>query len=42
VPDRKRPERPPLFPLIMTIIIAVIGIWTTVFGAWLAVLGGSL
>jgi quinoprotein glucose dehydrogenase len=26
----------------MVIIIAVIGIWTTVFGAWLAVLGGSL
>jgi quinoprotein glucose dehydrogenase len=26
----------------MVIIIAVIGVWTTVFGAWLAVLGGSL
>ena len=42
MPDRKRPERPPLFPLIMVIIIAVIGVWTAAFGAWLAVLGGSL
>ena len=40
--DRKRPERPPLFPLIMVIVIAVIGIWTAAFGAWLAALGGSL
>ena len=36
MPDRKAPASPPLFPLIMVIIIAVIGIWTTVFGAWLA------
>lgn len=42
MPDRKAPERPPLFPLIMVIIIAVIGVWATVFGAWLGVLGGSL
>jgi quinoprotein glucose dehydrogenase len=35
------PERPPFFPFIMVIVLAVIGVWLTVFGGYLAVLGGS-
>ena len=42
MPHAKWPERPPLFPLIMVIVIAVIGVWVTVFGGYLAVLGGSV
>jgi quinoprotein glucose dehydrogenase len=42
VPESKAAKRPPLFPLIMVIIIAVIGIWSAAAGAWLALLGGSI
>ena len=36
------PERPPLFALIMVIIIGVIGAWLAALGGYLAILGGSI
>jgi quinoprotein glucose dehydrogenase len=42
VADSKWLERPPLFTLIMVIVLAVIGVWATVFGGYLAALGGSI
>jgi len=35
-------ERGRLFPLVMAIIVGLLGLWMTVFGAYLATLGGSL
>ena len=42
MPESRPAGRPPLFPLVMVIVIAVIGAWSTVGGAWLAALGGSI
>jgi quinoprotein glucose dehydrogenase len=41
VSDSKTRGRLPIFPLILTIVIAAIGLWLTFFGGYLAVLGGS-
>src|SRR4029079_1266991 len=35
-------ERGRLFPLVMAIIVGLLGLWLTGFGAYLAALGGSL
>ena len=40
--DSNSPGRPPLFPLIMLIIIGVVGAWFAALGAYLALLGGSI
>ncbi|HET9810329.1 MAG TPA: membrane-bound PQQ-dependent dehydrogenase, glucose/quinate/shikimate family [Sphingomicrobium sp.] len=40
--DSSAPGRPPIFPLVMVIVIAVIGAWFAGLGAYLAALGGSI
>ena len=40
--DSSSRERGWLFPLVMAIIVGLLGLWLTGFGAYLATLGGSL
>jgi quinoprotein glucose dehydrogenase len=42
VSDGSSRERPRIFLIVMTVIIALLGLWMTGFGAWLAALGGSV